>query len=182
MLSPECLPVKMYGRGVAPLGVQRRLTPCQNAALQALNALSGEESDKVWQSLIVAHRFGELAPMLRLCQDLKAHRLPVSPTDFQNSVANTVASAICRATHFTGPCVTFSASPDASIHMYAAVRRSLILKPFQSVLGLIVFEDPHADLAIAEAALFANSPQHVVTRTKDQPDQTQRSIHGQSHG
>jgi hypothetical protein len=145
-------------QGTAPLNGSRRPTPCQKAAIEALTLLKDDLTDKLqWHCLMVAHPFGELAPMLRICQDIYDNRLPVSPTDFQHAVANAVASTISRMHQFDGPCYTFSASLNAFSQMQEATQRWLILYPDKNVLCLNVEEKPQAELAKVEAFLCQSS-------------------------
>jgi hypothetical protein len=132
-----------------PLGLnpneRRRATLATRLALDAARqAMAGARSDTTELGTVFASADGDMGLIDSMCRDIYAHRVPPSPTVFQNSVHNAVAGYWSIAEGCRGPSTSLAAG-DGTFAAGLLEAAAQVACSAGSVL-LVAFEVPAPEL------------------------------------
>ncbi|CRI65557.1 conserved hypothetical protein; putative Thiolase-like domain [Thiocapsa sp. KS1] len=132
-----------------PLGLnpneRRRATLATRLALDAARqAMAGARSDTAELATVFASADGDMGLIDSMCRDIYEHRVPPSPTVFQNSVHNAVSGYWSIAEGCRGPSTSLAAG-DGTFAAGLLEAATQIVCSARSVL-LVAFEVPAPEL------------------------------------
>lgn len=133
----------------SPLGLnpneRRRATLATRLALDAARqAMAGARSDTTELATVFASADGDMGLIDSMCRDIYEHRVPPSPTVFQNSVHNAVSGYWSIAEGCRGPSTSLAAG-DGTFAAGLLEAATQIVCSARSVL-LVAFEVPAPEL------------------------------------